>query len=159
MSAVLIEKVLANSVQCGDCLLWQGAMAAGTAPQVRIDGVCVSIRRAMWEALGKKLSAAAVVAKCKEKRCVAPEHLVQKRRGPVVGSKKTLVARVNMANARRGRSILKPEDVDAIKDSDEIPRVLGERYGLSRSQIRNIKSGKCWVDFNNPFSQLIEARP
>lgn len=151
-SEALIEKVMANAHECAGCLIWDGCVNSAGVPVCRHDGSNVMpVRRHLWVAMGRKLDKRAILTSCKEPLCVEPTHLVQENRGLPVGRKHTIAHRKAMSKARRERSLLTLVDVDAIRESEDRTAVLGERYGLSLSQILNIKKGACWADLNSPF--------
>jgi hypothetical protein len=60
---------------------------------------------------------------------------------------------------KNGRSKLTPEDVLAIRSSDEFQKVLAERYGVSRPIISRIKSGKLWASISPPVLSPVGADP
>lgn len=69
---------------------------------------------------------------CRNRRCVNPGHLE-----PVTPTE----------NKRRGQATkLTREQVREIKASSETSTVLGARYGVSDSNIRQIRRGKSWKD-------------
>lgn len=79
---------------------------------------------------------------CDTPLCVNPAHLM-------VGTHLTN-AQDREAKGRgtpgelNGRSKLSPEDVLAIRASDETNEVLGERYGVHPAHISSIQTGKAW---------------
>jgi hypothetical protein len=150
-----VERVMAHAAWDGECLLWKGAMANGTCPVCRVGGKTVVVRRAMWVALGKTLaSKAAVLAKCGEDGCVAPEHLFLSKRGPKLGSKRTAATRARMATARRAASRLTEADVQAIRVARAPLKELVAAYGMCKRTIQDIRSGASWAPMTGPFSGL-----
>lgn len=150
-----VERVMAHSAWDGECLMWKGAMASGTCPVCRVGGKTVVVRRAMWIALGKKLGAkAAVLAKCGEDCCVAPEHLELGKRGPKLGSKRTAATRARMAAARREASRLTEADVQAIRLARAPLKELVAAYGMCKRSIQDIRSGASWAPLTGPFVGL-----
>jgi hypothetical protein len=155
----IIDKVTAHAAPDGECLIWKGGLAAGSCPSCRINGKTVAVRRALWEAMGNVLppkGKGAIVAKCKEDRCVAPEHLISKRRGTKKGTKRPTSTRVRMSKGRRSVSRLTEADVSAIRASTATQKVLAEQYNVCRRTIGDIKSGQTWAPLSNPFAGLIK---
>jgi hypothetical protein len=69
---------------------------------------------------------------CRIRACVNPDHLE-----PVT----------NTENCRRGLGTkLTPAAVADIRTSDEAPKVLAQRYEISRGHVSRIRSGHVWRD-------------
>lgn len=150
-----LERVESSAAWDGECLLWKGAMANGTCPVCRLGGKQVTVRHALWTALGRRRPPkTSVLAQCKESRCVSPDHLVLASRGPKPGMRRSAATRENMAAARRAASKLTPEDVQAIRMSTAKLKDLVVQYGMSKRAIQDIRSGASWADLRTPFSGL-----
>ena len=155
MSEKLIARVLSKSTQCGDCLLWKGAISAATnAPAVWFDGKVLNARRALWEAMGKKhRDGFTIKAKCKEACCVAPEHLVQVK--PVKAGAKGIAHRAKIAASARARtSKLDQAKADDIRFSGEPPSVMARKYGITIQSAVEIQKGRRWAPIASPFAGL-----
>lgn len=158
-SAVIsADKVLSNSIEDGECLLWQGAMANGTCPVCRVGGKVVPVRQALWKAMGRRLpDKAAVLASCKQDCCVAPEHLVLGKRGSVLGVPKSPAARANMARAQRANSTITEADAAVIREAVAPLKKLMEQYGLCKRAIQDIRRGASWSNHHtSPFAGLMK---
>lgn len=157
--AYLMDRIRARCVEEGECLLWQGTLAAGCAPSIRHDGDTVSIRRWLWVQMGKKLTAngGAIKAKCRNPRCVAEGCLIAGKRGPDVGRKHRPSTKLKAAALIRARSSLTLADVQEIRLSDAPTRELAERFGKAMNHIQAIRKGTQWnpaLDGMTPFVGL-----
>lgn len=85
-----------------------------------------------------------VCHRCDNPSCVNPDHLFA---GTPMQNTKDMVAkgRQNIAyGERQGTSKLTDEAVHAIRSSNELQRVLADRYGVTQSLISYVKSRKIW---------------
>jgi hypothetical protein len=154
--AYLMDKILSRCVEEGDCLLWQGCLAAGYCPCVRYQGVTINVRRWLWAQHGKKLPAKgkAVVVKCKDRRCVALEHLAEGHRGGRKGDRRTPAYALKMAALRQAQSTLTMHDVEQIRASNLPAKELGAQYGKCERTIQNIVAGSTWKVTSGFFAGL-----
>lgn len=86
-----------------------------------------------------------VMHTCDNDRCINTDHL---KLGNQSDNIKDMVAK-GRGNPRRGESnpaaVLTEADVQAIRASLELQRVLAARYGVQQSQISRIKGGSRWA--------------
>lgn len=153
MYGSLIERVLAKSTQCGDCLLWKGAIGGGGRyPLIHYDGQTMSVRLALWRAMGKKLARGhSIKPSCGEEKCVAVEHLVSKR---YAAKKKTPKARAAVAQVMRGKSKLNETVVAEIRASDETDEEIAARLGVSTFSVKDVRTYRRWAPLTTPFAGL-----
>jgi hypothetical protein len=71
---------------------------------------------------------------CRNPPCVNPAHLE-----PVTHQQ-------NMQ--RSARTFLTPDQVRAIRESNEPGPVLAARYGVTRTAIHNVRQGKTWANLD-----------
>ena len=84
--------------------------------------------------------------KCDVKLCINPAHLywgTRKDNGRDA-SERGKTGGKPMPGEQNGRARLSAEDVGEILSSDESGAELGRRYGVSRTHISHIRSGKSW---------------
>lgn len=123
------------------CWLWTGTKNGDGYGIVLIDGKSIRAHRFSYERfVGKIPTGKIIMHKCDTPACVNPKHLQ-------VGTKAENNA--DTANKRRhnygldhwnGR--LSAQDIDAIRQSNEVHRILAKRYGVNQSHISRIKSGE-----------------
>jgi hypothetical protein len=146
------------------CWLWSGSLTAGYPRVFCIDpetgkGRCMTGARAAW-ILGAPRGPEPIPAgklvyrwRCKNTDCVNRSHhrlgtkaeqgKWQKANGYLRGD---LTRVATIAAAQRRLSKLTAEDVHAIRASDEMCRVVGERFGVSPTAVSNIRLHKRWRD-------------
>ena len=153
--AYLMDKIRARCVEEGDCLLWQGALSAGSTPVARHQGANHNLRRFVWTSMGGALpkKGKAFITKCRDKRCLAASHLaVGSRSRP--GVKRSVEYRARAAAARQARSTLTWDDVHAIRASDKTLDELCVEYGKAKRTIQCIRSGITWKVTTGHFAGL-----
>ena len=151
-------------VQCG-CWIWKAATSLTGYPIAKAKGYgCVLVRRASYALSGRSLhKRSPIVAKCGDTLCVNPAHLVSSTTAKVAmiaaetGYHARFDRRLKISKSKRGNGVAKltESEVKEIKLSSEKGPVLAEKYGVHRSLITKIRSGKIWKDYFNPYSQLI----
>lgn len=157
------ESILARTEEEGNCMLWKGYIANKT-PQVEHNGKMTNVRRVLLELAGTPSTADFLAPKCKNSRCVNPEHIEpQTRKQHMVNMAHAankgavgMIRKARSAKARRAREgALGKENAMLIAASEESGPVLAERYGVTRSTINSIKRGKTWSAGLNPFAGLM----
>jgi hypothetical protein len=156
-----LDDIKAHCEEVGDCWVWQGSVLGTGYPQAKIDGKCVLIRRLALELIGRPPNPRQpVMARCDDKRCCNPEHLVPtnarviSKRAAAKGLYSTLQRRAAIARAKRATAKLTPELVAQIRENKESLRAAVKRFGVSQQRIHLIRSGKAWIDYSNPFIGL-----
>ena len=160
-----LQTLLDHTTEEGDCLLWDGYMQNGV-PMVYHDGQLVQVRKLVLVLSGAKLSGKYRTCSCGDSRCVALDHIVQRTAkthftmmGKQVGLASSNTARIAKITKYRRDVMAKitQEQANEIRLSEETGPVLGARYGITKSQVSNIKAGRSWaqkLDFGNPFAGL-----
>lgn len=144
--AYLRNVIISRCTEEGECLIWPGAMNAGTSPTLTFQGKGVSIRRWLWLNMGKKIPPkGAIKVKCREKRCIAEAHLQLGRTGPEVGVGRGLAHKVKMTAIHQARSSLTLDDVAEIRASDLTLDALAAKYKKSKRQIQKIRKFIAWA--------------
>lgn len=157
-----IESLMANTVEEGDCLLWQGYMASKAVPHVSHGGKIVAVRRLMLELRGRPLKRTDYVGcSCGNKSCISPAHTVQRTQAQHVAAmgrspNRRRLARASKlaAYARANRAKLTIEQAREIRVSSETGPVLSAKYGVNKALINRIKRGETWREYSTPFSGL-----
>lgn len=149
----------------GECWIWQQNTNNGR-PQMQIPGTRrrVAVRRELWlQTRNPDITAKTwVTVKCETPGCVNPEHLCltnnakAQKKAAGQGKFSTLSRRAKVAKAKQdARSPLTQDQVDAIRASDEILRVLADRYGVAKNTIWAIRNGTRWRTYSSPFAGLM----
>jgi len=85
-----------------------------------------------------------VLHRCDKPHCINPEHLFL---GTPADNSDDKVAKGRQAKGEtQGQAKLTRAQVAEIRASDESGATLGERYGVSRSNINHIRRNERWVD-------------
>jgi hypothetical protein len=157
LPADLAARIRPRVVQEGDCLIWTGMSKHKTPSprisQTRADGkrVGVSLRRVVYHAANKRPLQGQVTSSCGHPCCVNPEHLIATthagvmrmavKHGKINHARRSALA---AAASRKSVSKLTEADVLRIRASSEPARVLAEQFGVDRSTINGIRSGRRW---------------
>jgi hypothetical protein len=166
--AYLMDKIRSRCIECGDCLLWQGAGADKT-PCMRLPGqrALVSVRRVVLQIAGTWKPGQLATNTCGTSACVGVEHAIGVTRKALV---KQAVARTayhkrptrnaKISAIARAGGRLSPEAVEDIRASDLSTRALAARHGVAQSTVWELVSGKTYRDYApSPFSGLGGRRP
>ncbi len=127
------------------CWLWTGALGSGGYGQIMVGGASYRAHRySLSKLLGRPIRPGMCAChKCDTRSCVNPDHLFEGTRAD------NLADMVEKGRSCRGESNyntkLTEADVQAIRASDEMHRVIAARYGVSRTSITHIRSGKRWA--------------
>lgn len=157
--AYLKTRIRFRCVEEGECLLWQGALNAGCSPVIGFQGKNITIRRWLWQQMGKTIpKGRAVKVKCKQARCVAEDCLFLGYTGPETGYRHRTSTKAKIAAIRRAGSTLTMADVEEIRESSEPASVLAAKYGKGKTTIHTIRSGKSWRPVVTSMFAGLEAR-
>ncbi len=155
-----IESLKARCVEEGDCWLWQG-YAANKVPMVHKDGGMVSVRRLMFDLMGKRTREGYYVPVCGNKECVCPDHTRYRSQAEHVAfmnkQEFSLERRLKMTAARRARAdvVLSVDKARMIRSAYGSYAEISEAYGVTKSVVGRIKQGNYWRDLNSPFAGLM----
>lgn len=170
MSRIDLPRILAKCTEDGDCLIWTGKVNKKGAPVGTewIDGKdrYVGIRRRAYEEYhGVKINPRKNVTTCGNPACLAKEHLslisvserVRRTHARMDAGTKIRRNKALSAAARANNGKLTPEQVDAIRQSDEGPYIIARKLGVNGVVASRIKRGEGWKDYSaaaNPFAGL-----
>ena len=155
----ILDVLQEKTVEVGECLEWTGYCNKKT-PATSIGGRGMSVRSLVAMRLGWPIEGMMVTNKCNNPLCVKPEHLRMMTKSAFhshVGKhrveQQALARRIKLSVAVRKRSKLTIEQVNAIKAHPGPERVIVEEFGVCKSTVSNIRTGKTWKDYGM-FSQL-----
>lgn len=119
------------AVDAKGCWVWALGRDSDGYGRVKLNGKSRYAHRAMYEQVVGPPHGAALDHLCRNRACVNPEHLE-----PVT----------RQENAQRSPLFvtLTPEAVRAIRVAREPLAVIAERFGISRTHVSRIRSGRCW---------------
>ena len=151
--------------ECGDCMIWTGAIGTGGHPIYRPHGkTCTLVRRSAYHLSGRTLiPRKPLVATCRDNRCINPAHTVASTTAKVAqaaaarGAYSTLKRRAAIAAGVKHRRKITDEQALEILTSAESGPVLAARYGVHRSLITRIRAMKARVNLTNPYLQLMKS--
>lgn len=163
---MMLDDIKARCEEVGECWIWQGATGQTGYPIVKVAGQgCKLVRRLVLELRGVELKPRQpTVTTCNDKLCVCPEHVKATNPSSVGraaakrGAFSSPARGAKIAKARRAAadSKLTAEAAREIRESSESGPALARKYGVNRSRIQAIKSGKAWKDYTgNPFQGLM----
>lgn len=120
------------------CWLWTGSMAS--TGYGLISGVYA--HRASWESFNGPIPDGLLVRhKCDTRTCVNPAHLLT---GTKADNVRDMIERGGNFHVRELNSTLTPDQVLEIFRSKIPERKLAVMYGVTKSAVRSIKSGRSW---------------
>lgn len=155
----MLERILARCKEDGGCLLWQGAMADGSCPQMRVNRKSVNVRRRHYELTVGPIPAGKVVSvTCECPRCirhVEPQTTSQvSRRVAASGVFSTPAHAAKVAAGRRKNSKFSDKVFQEIRASDEPATVLAERLGMNHSYLCRARRGIQRKEYSSPWAGL-----
>lgn len=150
----------------GDCLEWRSDARSKQRlrhPAALVEGEYVLLRRALYEHEKAPLAEGRYLRPtCINPRCIEPEHqlVMTEATKNSYGSRKatasaTRAAKVSATRLARGLNKLTSAQVQEVKESTEPAAVLAARMGCHEDTIGQIRRGKIYRDYANPFEQLM----
>jgi len=173
-----VESLLANTVEDGDCLLWQGYRDNHSGrPEVCVTNP-ISPVRTMWSVrrLIKWLQGCPVTRKqakkpgrvdsvyattCGHPQCIAPDHIVRRTKSQhaaalakaiTPGDRLRRNAAITRASRQRPCALTPEQRHDAITSTDSLGKAAA-RIGCSKSTVRHLRTMA--ANAANPFAQLL----
>lgn len=146
-----LASLQANTVEEGDCLLWQGYMYQGKIPQVYHQNTMVNVRKVFSQLLGKAAEGGYWSTTCGVGECVAPEHTVHRnasthlrlmgrRENRSAGSE--AIRRAKLIAAAQCRRKISDEQLLLLASSDRSSADLAREFGVSKALISVYRRGK-----------------
>lgn len=155
----LMSRIHADSVEEGDCLIWQKGRSK--VPYMQIDGEKINVRKAILLAKGERVVKGAMFGcSCRQTMCVAEDHIAMRNRNQHaqyfarLGVYSAPAKIAKMALTKRRNSKLDDEKVMAIRASDKTAKELSVEHGVAASYITSIRSGASWKNYSSPFAGL-----
>lgn len=131
----------------GGCVLWCGARLKRGYGRVKIDGRNVMAHRAAWEHVrGAIPTELQVLHRCDNPSCINVDHLFL---GTHADNMKDMTAKgrrfqPDNRGRKHGHAKANDDKVRAIRNDARSLAEMSQEYGLSRSALCNIRSGKTW---------------
>lgn len=129
------------------CWEWVGYRDPNGYGRLNVDGIPVLAHRVAWEVLNGPITADQhVLHRCDNPCCVRPEHLFL---GDQIANNADKMAKkrhrygVSRGSAH-GCAKLTEEQVLAIRESVGPSRIIGEEFGVSGRQVRDIRARRVW---------------
>jgi DNA-binding CsgD family transcriptional regulator len=157
--------VLAQCIEEGDCLLWQGRMGTGNnRANPLVSGILASgrsgplpVRRMVWEHRNGPLKPGQVVYRtCCQNRCLAcleagppGSPMRQRKREGLTGHSPATKAALTRARRGRAGNVHTPEQVQEVKRLGVLGGTdaeIARQTGVSEAMVGKIRTGKCWAD-------------
>jgi hypothetical protein len=152
--SLTIEAIYSRCEEVGECMEWTGTAVDGKHPRVFAGGRWLMVRRVV-SSLFKDAPVPPLArcgSSCGSNLCVRAEHIVwrsYKQVGKAMsksGVCSSAAARAGKRAARRSRSKLTPEKVQAILASTDSSSKEGLKHGVSGSTIRKVRAGQIWTE-------------
>jgi hypothetical protein len=157
----MLQRILARCTEDGGCLVWTGAMADGSCPQMRVDKKTVNLRRKHYELTVGPIPAGMVVAvTCECQRCIRHVQPMTTsdvcQRHAARGAYTSLTAQAKIAAAKRKNSRYSQELIQQIRASDEPGHILAARFQMTETYLSQIRRGRQRKDYTgNPFLAMV----
>jgi len=136
--------------ECG-CWIWLGSLRKDGSGRMAVNGKPELAYRVAWRVyVGPIPEGMHVCHRCDLRACINPDHLFlgthfdNMRDMRAKGRAASTAGTVN-ANAR-----LSEQDVIAIRSSLEFSGTLAAKYGISRTHVYNVRSGRSWNHIGRP---------
>ena len=143
--ADLLKATLFNRSRLGEggCWVWVGSKRAGYGLMSK-GNKTVSAHRVSYEAYNGEIPKGLVVRhKCDNPSCINPDHLELGTQQQNVADRENR-GRRDVKGEQVGTAKLSEMQVMAIKNSPLSSAELAERYGVHKTNVWAIKSGKSW---------------
>lgn len=168
MARLTLERIKARCIEDGDCLIWRGKTYANGHPSATeyLDGKdrYVAVRRRAFEEYhGVKLEKADQIATCGHPGCLAKAHLERitvservRRMHRTISADARLLRDKKLAQvAQAAAGKLTPQQVQAIRDSEDGPYIVARRLGVSGRVASRVKAGTSYKEYAaSPFAGL-----
>ena len=145
------------------CTVWTGNVDETRGPlmfqKLANTAAPINVRRWLFtDLIGRELKGGKELVRMKARchpDCINPDHMVKKSRSSVMkGQSKSLATKIAMSKAMIAKWKKPPEAVEAIRASNESSTALAKRWGMSRSNVWQIRQKKTHALAQNPFSGL-----
>lgn len=156
-----LDKIKSRCEEVADCWIWQGYTTKIGYPMAKIGGKAQLVRRVVCELDGRPPAPRQpVAARCNDKLCCKPAHLypssikVIAKAAAKRGAFSSADRAAKIAATKRAAGKLTMEKAREIRMRPESAPVLAPIYGVDKSLINKVRSGKAWRDMSSPFAGL-----
>jgi len=129
------------------CWLWTGCINSSGYGTISVRGKCHMSHRLSWDLFkSKKIGKQFVLHMCDVRNCVNPSHLFSGTQNENIADmiKKGRQRTGRLAGIKHGMSKISEDDVRTIRASKQTAPVLAKQFGISRSNVGMIRTGKTW---------------
>ena len=124
------------------CHEWTGCLLPNGYGQFHKDGKTAYAHRVAYEIANGDPGTAFVLHECDNRKCVNPKHLFI---GDFEANMADMVGKGRRAHGERnGHAKLTREQVLQIRQEAASQQVIADKYGISRSLVSMIRSGRIW---------------
>lgn len=164
--AQIAQWIWARCHEDGDCMIWDGAIAANAGPAVTspYTGRTAPARRVLMQALGIEIDGLICTTTCQHNCCMARGHIVawtrqelQLRTGKSLSGNHARNAK--LAQAARRRSYLTMEIVRDMRASGLPAKQVAQQWGVPLQTAARVLRHDSWRDYSSPFAGLFAAGP
>lgn len=134
------------SVAAGGCAEWTAATDPNGYGEFHHNGHVKRAHRVAWEiASGRPIPHGMMVLhRCDNRRCVNWQHLFIGTHQDNMADMQAKGRKASVRGPNNPRAKLEPEQVAAVKADPRPQRVIARDFGISKSQVGNIKRGEQW---------------
>ena len=144
----LKDRLLANIEKTPSCWIWLGSLDNHGYGRMNVGGKPTMTHRVSWEVhKGPIPPGANVLHRCDNPRCVRPRHLFLGDHAANMADKmaKGRHRYGNVSGEEHGMAKLTAEQVLAIRADQRSLREVAAEYGLSRTHVWEIRTGRAWT--------------
>lgn len=134
------------AIAAGGCAEWTGATYPSGYGDFYHEGRNHPAQRIAWEMVHGPINDPSlyVLHRCDNRRCVEPDHLFLGRHQDNMDDMLSKGRKAILTGADHPSARLTPEQVAAIRADSRSQRAIAKDYGISKTQVGNIKRGKQW---------------
>lgn len=157
--------IYARCKEDGDCWIWQRGTSGNGTPTMHPPGggKQIGARRYLAAGLGLSIEDRFVTTTCRNKLCMAPEHLLVVTRSKLgklnhahTGYASNIARCKKISDTKRERyAKITAAQAAEIRNSDETGEAVALRIGISKATAQRIRAGGIWKDYSSPFAGLM----
>ena len=144
------------------CKLWLGLFSGHGLPQYNFSREDrVLLRNFIYNLYVQPAKKRRIIMKCGNKTCLNPDHMSGLTFSQFFSHiskgdhKSSISARIAMQKGKRGVAKLNMDIARQIRQDERLAKHVAKEYGVSISTIRGIRKNIMYVDYQNPWSQLL----
>lgn len=140
--------------------MWLGTLTGHGTPLYNYNrDIRIQLRRLVYEMCVQSPNNRKILLRCGNKTCLNPDHMsglsYSKFFSEIASVKPNIDARIKMQRAKRQNSKLNIDIARQIRMDYRLAKDIASDYGVTVSTVRDIKKNKMYVDYQNPWSQLL----